>query len=526
MGASVLRMGYGINVVREGSNVFTSLLGSNQGLNIDNGVDPATWPQYFGPAGSAWFRDGTLPSRPFPSTAAYPIPANFSQSINDFYTGLKLGYVQSWNIGWQRELDKDTVVEFRYTGNHGTNLWRQYNLNEVNIVENGFLNEFWVAQNNLRIARLSNPGSNNWGNQGLPGQGNLTLINAAYGNTTDVNVANNLFFGQPGALATSIATNLTRMNNLFKANPNLPANFFVVNPTVASGGAYIVDNGGSSFYGAGQMEVRRRMSKGVLLQGSYVWSKSLANGSTNSSSAYLDPTSLRDFRTDRLPSAFDIRHAVKINGVYDLPVGPGRYFLGNVTNPVLGKMVSGWQLVGNVRLQSGSPFFLNPPTSYGTFNNKADGVILHNMTMSDLQSMIGNYKATNANGVGIVTFLPDSVITNTKAAFNQGGLSQTSVDPNSKYIGPAAAGQVGMRAYFYLPWWRFYNFSAVKRTKIWESVDLEFRAQCLNCFNLTNFQPNNGIGSAFGQTTAAYRDSSGTVDPGGRILEFNFRLNF
>ena len=58
-------------------------------------------------------------------------------------------------------------------------------------------------------------------------------------------------------------------------------------------------------------------------------------------------------------------------------------------------------------------------------------------------------------------------------------------------------------------------------------MNLEFRAQCLDCFNLTNFQPNNNIiGSAFGQVTAAYRDLSGTVDPGGHILEWVLRLNF
>ena len=70
----------------------------------------------------------------------------------------------------------------------------------------------------------------------------------------------------------------------------------------------------------------------------------------------------------------------------------------------------------------------------------------------------------------------------------------------------------------------------IKQTKITERFNLEFRAQALNIFNITNFLPNNGgqtqIGSSFGQTTAAYRDTSGTVDPGGRILEFVFRLNF
>jgi hypothetical protein len=34
------------------------------------------------------------------------------------------------------------------------------------------------------------------------------------------------------------------------------------------------------------------------------------------------------------------------------------------------------------------------------------------------------------------------------------------------------------------------------------------------------------IGTSLGQVTSAYRDISGTVDPGGRILEFVLRVNF
>ena len=225
-----------------------------------------------------------------------------------------------------------------------------------------------------------------------------------------------------------------------------------------------------------------------------------------------------------------------MNGIWDLPFGAGRYFLGNVQNGFARKALEGWQLAGNVRLQSGTPLFLNPAnattslTGYGTFNQYADGVVLHNMTLSDLQSMVGNYKFTNANGIGQVNYLPQSIITNTQAAFNVGGLSQTQVDPNAKYIGPAPPGTVGMRAYVYLPWQRHFDFSLIKQTKITERFNLEFRAQALNIFNLTNFLPNNGgqttIGSAFDQTTSAYRDTSGTVDPGGRILEWVLRLNF
>jgi len=304
---------------------------------------------------------------------------------------------------------------------------------------------------------------------------------------------------------------------------------------VGSGGSFLLDNGGSSFFDAGEVELRRRLSKGFLMQGSYVWAKSLANGSTNSSIDNLQPTTLRNFGLDRLPSSFDIRHAVKINGIWDLPFGPRRYFLGNVQNGFARKLMEGWQLAGNVRLQSGTPFFINPATGstgYGSFNQYSNGVILHNMTAADLQNMIGNYKSTDVTGKGQVTYLPDSVIFNTKAAFNVGGLSQTQVDPTAKYIGPAAPGTVGFRAYFYLPWQRHFDFSLIKQTKITERVNFEFRAQALNLPNLTNFLPNNGatngstISSSFGQTTLAYRDTAGTVDPGGRVLEFVFRLNF
>ncbi len=58
-------------------------------------------------------------------------------------------------------------------------------------------------------------------------------------------------------------------------------------------------------------------------------------------------------------------------------------------------------------------------------------------------------------------------------------------------------------------------------------MNVEFRATALNVFNLTNFNAYaNSNGATFGQVTGAYRDISGTVEPGGRILEFMLRFNF
>ncbi|HXK06726.1 MAG TPA: TonB-dependent receptor [Verrucomicrobiae bacterium] len=540
-GASVIRAGYAINTVREGQNLFISLWGSNQGITQTASVSNSTTPADFGPAGSVLFR-GNLPTKSGLLTApVYPIAAGFTTSLNDFTPNMTLGYVQSWNIGWQRELNRDMVVEFRYTGNHGVHLWRQYNLDEVNIFENGFLNEFLAAQNNLRIARGGNlnntSATNNWGNQGLPGQVAVPILQTAIGNTTDATLAAQLLTGQAGAAANSIATNSGRMTNLTGASSTAcggkacPVNLFVVNPTVASGGAFVETNDGQSYYDALQIELRRRLSKGLSLQGSYVWSKSLANGPTNSSTSVAQPTTLRNLAIDKVPSGFDFRHAFKTNWIYELPFGPGHHLLGNVHSSILRKMFEGWETAGVVRVQSGAPFFIN---GLATFNQVTSntGITLHNMTADDLQHMVNINKATGSDGKGIVYFLPQSLINNTLAAFNTGGFTPAQLDPTKPYIGPAPAGQLGWRGYIHQNWNRFFDASIVKRTRIRESMNVEFRATALNVFNMTNFGVGasgtnyNNIGSSFGQVSGAYRDISGTVEPGGRILEFMLRFNF
>jgi hypothetical protein len=143
--------------------------------------------------------------------------------------------------------------------------------------------------------------------------------------------------------------------------------------------------------------------------------------------------------------------------------------------------------------------------------------------------MVNIRKETGTDGKGIVYYLPDSLITNTQAAFNTGGKTPADLDKSKPYIGPAPVGELGWRGFVRQNWNRFFDASLTKRTVIREQMNVEFRATALNVFNMTNFG-NNGayanIGSTFGQVTGAYRDISGTVEPGGRILEFMLRFNF
>ena len=60
-------------------------------------------------------------------------------------------YASSWTVGIQRDLGGRRAIEVRYNGNRTRNQWLAHNINEVNIFENGFLDEFKNAQRNLAI---------------------------------------------------------------------------------------------------------------------------------------------------------------------------------------------------------------------------------------------------------------------------------------------------------------------------------------------------------------------------------------
>jgi len=526
-GGSVLRAGYAISSIREDAGRLDNSWNTNQGRTVTLNVDPNNFPTVFGAAGSVLFRDPSLPVRTAPARPSYPIAVLPGNSVADFDPNLKTGYVQSWNLSIQRELTQDTVLEVRYVGNHGTRLWRNINLNETNVIENGFAGEFRTAMDNLAIARQSNPNAINFGNGGMAGQRDVPMLRIALGSTSDTNIATQVSRGQAGTVANAIATDATRMGRLTAAG--YPANLFRVNPTVVGGNANLYVNGGSSTYNALQVEVRRRLSAGLLVQSSYAWAKGLSNvfgegvgGSYNT---------LRDGSLDKGPSPWDIRHAVKMNWIYELPIGPRKTFFNSAQSGFLRKALEGWEIASVSRIQSGTPELITG--GRGTLNQNDGGVVLYNMTARDLQKMVQIRKTTSpTNLLGIVYFLPQSLIDNSQAAFEVGGKTLANLDRSKPYIGPASTpGEPGHRVFYYGPWFQKWDFSVVKKTSIGERANVEFRAQFLNAFNLINFLPTSladttGIDNSFGQVTAAYRDLNNTNDPGSRVIEFVLRLNF
>jgi hypothetical protein len=471
----------------------------------------------------------------FPGTPNYPLTGAITDSANIFDPKLTVPYAQSWSFGIQRELTKDMAIEVRYVGTRNLRGWTEYNLNdnEQNIIENGLLNEFKLAQANLR-ANITAGRGNNFRYYG-PGTGTAPLpITLAYFSGATVAQAN-----EAARYNSALFTNATFVNALALNNPNvccgtasyaaslhsdavrranalragMPANFFLTNPDLR-GGAFFVANGGYTRYDGLQTEFRRRLSRGLLVQANYTFAKSF------SSSRF----SFRAPRVNTLGST--LRHAFKANWVYELPIGRGKQLFGGV-GAVLDRVVGGWEFHGTARLQSGQLL------DFGNVN-------LVGMTRKEFRQAFGLYFDDAAK---VVYHLPKEIVDNTIRAFNVSATSANGYGaqgaPTGRYLAPAngpnciqvVTGDCApQNLYVTGPMFTRFDLSAVKRVKITERVNFELRGEFLNAFNHINFFANTNLtnftNATFGQVTSAYRDASNTQDPGGRLVQIVARVNF
>ena len=120
-----------------------------------------------------------------------------------------------------------------------------------------------------------------------------------------------------------------------------------------------------SNYNSLQAVIEKRMSQGLSLQFSYVWSHFLDDVDSAGWGSHSGATQIQN---SFVPSAnygnsnFDIRNAFRGYAVYQLPFGKGRQFV-NSSAP-LDAVIGGWQLAGTLILQDGQPF--TPVMSSGT----------------------------------------------------------------------------------------------------------------------------------------------------------------
>jgi hypothetical protein len=557
----VIRGGYSKSYTREGMSTTSDIFAANPGGSIlvfrnqglGNLINPGqSWPLLYR-------QTDQLNAPPFPDSPAYPLAATFSNSINAFNPNTQTPWVHSFNVGFQRTLTKESAVEFRYVGTRARGGWVDggRNINELNTFENGFINEWKHAQANYLINEQTYGWNSTAGNtfkyNGLPGQFPLPIFQGFFSGKTGAAVTD------PAQYTSSNYASSTQLAYLVPTNPNInsmasqmfsdstmranglaagyPANFFYMNPAV-SGGVWVTGRPQDSLmsnYDALQIELRRRMSKGLQVQGSYQYI--MRQESTSDFNSTLGAWTVR--ADPQWVSQSSPKHVVKASWVYELPFGQGRQFGGNVSRAV-NHLIGGWSFDGTGRVQSGNVI---------DFGNRQ----LVGMTDAQLQKVFKLYKIPDATNPAItrVFMLPQDFIANTILAYSTSATTATGYSgatPSGAYFAPPMTaclmvypstcyqdGQIvpGPFNHHYVtgPMFARFDFSLTKRLDITRRIYGELRVDALNVFDAVNFF---GVGFPSSNTTtlnsyqvtSAFRDSSNTQDPGGRLLQLSWRLSF
>jgi hypothetical protein len=524
---AVIRAGYTRAYNRNGMNDFSGQYGGNPGVVIqspDRSVNLGNLND--GQGLPVLFRQPTrLGPAPFPSSPNYPLTDVVDQDVNLFDTGITVPYADTWTIGLQRSIGRDFAVEARYVGTRSRENWETLNYNETNIFENGFVNEFRVAQANLR-ANIAAGRGGTFAYTGAPGTAPLPTIFAYFhGTTGDRN--------NPAAYTSADFTNNTFLTPLATYNPNpinfanslygdagrrtraaaagVPANFFLANPDL-QGGADLTTNVGSTDYHGLQLELRRRYAQGLQFSTSYAYGQAMLSNFLS----FRRPIAMRR----DVGSPGDLTHAFKATVVYDLPFGQGRQFASGV-NGFVDRIINGWTFGLASRLQSGQLVNLGNVRLYG-------------MTAADVQDI---YKMRFDDANKFVYMLPQEVIDETIKAFSVSATSAsgygTGGAPSGRYFGPAngpdcieVANNVGDCGTGDLvvtgPMFQQHDISLAKKIRMFGRSDFEFRAEMLNAFNNVNFVPVGGLGNAI----ANYRVTALTGTNTARVVQFVFRVNW
>ena len=218
------------------------------------------------------------------------------------------------------------------------------------------------------------------------------------------------------------------------------------------------NNDGYSWYHSLQANLNKRFGNGYTLGMSYTWSKFME------AISYLNAA-------DPLPietiSDFDRTHRLSMNGIYELPFGKDRKFFGNV-NKFGSYFISGWQVSGIYQFQSGAPINFGNIFFTGKFSDVA---------------LSGDQRTTDR-------------WFNTAAGFVIPSASQP---VSNLRTFPLRLSNVRTHSINNV------DLSIIKKTRLWEGKNLEFRGEFINAFNHVLLPaPNTTVTSAaFGQIVAS-----------------------
>lgn len=368
--------------------------------------------------------------------------------FGQFQPDLRSQYSVQYNLTLQRELSKDLVFQIAYVGSQGHRLLATHDVN------------FGNAQTCLDLQKISD----------LTGNPDLScgpfFADSAFfipAGTIPAGVTLHLPYGKVSTVRGPNPTDITLVGLRPFSSP-------LCNPTTGKGcppdgvpvfsSIFAQDTIANSNYHSLQLMVEKRFSRGLQLQGSYTWSKSIDNASS-----FEDILNPFNFRADRALSKFDARHRFVLNYYWELPI--------RKSSGARGKLINGWAVSGITTFQTGFPIRIT----------SSDDLELQNSFDFELPgrpNLVGPFRTMDPRK-------------------NPGGLF---FDPSA--FAPQALGSLGTapRTICCGPGINNFDIGVHKSTDLTERLRMEFRAEFFNVFNHAQFtNPSGNItdGSDFGK---------------------------
>jgi len=426
-------------------------------------------------------------------------PAFSANTLTVVDPNLTYPRTHQYGVSFQREVGFNSVIEVNYIGRQGRHLFGGYDANQTDITGNGFLNAF----NDLRAGGTT--GNSAFINSLLAGDTRLRTgeTGSQFLLRQDLTGFTNLVAG--GGVATAAALIGQGVNaagqSIVAANTGNPF-FFQKFPQFA-GAVNVIDSNDISRYNALEIQFSRRFTKGFSFQISYTLAKSMDTRSFdptfavanrgNAQSSANTPFDIRNRDLNYARSDFDRRHAIQGSFVAELPFGRGHRFA-NELNPVLDRIIGGFEFAGILRRFSGRPF-----TVYSGLNT------------------LTNVVQTPANCSGCSPDLGRIIVENGTNFF-------FSADQRARFSEPAPGefSNTG-RNFFTGPSFFQLDLSAVKRIRFNETRNLEFRVEAQNATNTPSFGFPDTTFTPTSTTFGRVRDS---VVSSSRKVQFALKFNF
>ncbi len=425
-----------------------------------------------------------------------PVPLNGSRgdTMQGADTNRVSPYTQNFNLELQREISRDLSLSVSYVGTKSTRLWHAVPLNVVDIRGNGFLEAFNTtrAGGNAPLFDQMLRGLN------IPGAGvvNGTTVTGSAALRSYTSTRSFIADGNVGQLADFLnrSRNVTGAGGGFVRNGGLPETFFVLNPQFNQ--VRMHSNPSNSTYHALQVQMTKRLSQGFTSQTTYTWSRTL--GATDSDNTLNDTVNNRDpnnLAIDKAVLAYHRTHNFATNGTYELPFGPGHRFLSDAPS-VVQRVVERWQFGAIFNWTSGRPLTLTAPVSTVWQNTVGNPALPFNTPniAGDFPKNTG--KVTKLGNA--VTYFPglqqitDPAIAGVTALNGLSGVfsNKAIVDSQGRILlvnpSPGQVGNMGLR-WIEGPSYLGLDMNLIKRVRITETKEFEFRIDTVNVLNHPNF---------------------------------------